>query len=191
MALPTLRSGQDQQLALHTCVAALHCAGYPVEWSRWYSGGALVDPPVTTRERSRHMINLHGESPATVGMGRDRSPESGRGSSPESRVTFDDILAELKAVAPGPGRQLLLERHVTAQLQALLQLRSRHIDPHTEFSNLGLDSLRALELRGRLQSALQIPIPVAALWSHPTIHSFSTHLEDVLGLGVRPEQKEA
>lgn len=186
VVLATLRSGQDQELALHTAVAALHCAGYQVEWNRWYSDGALVDAPATTWERRRHMIDLCKGPRATTTVGEVTSDEV-------APAAIGDVLAELRATAPapGPGRRSVLERHVSAQLRALLRLRSRHIDPHTAFSDLGLDSLRAVELRGRLQSALHIPLPVAALWSHPSIHSLSAHLDDMLNLDAPLQHEEA
>jgi acyl transferase domain-containing protein len=185
--LGTLRAGQDQGLALHTAIAALHCVGYPVEWQRWYSNGALADVPATAWQRDHHMIEVLRRP--TVASTTSGVPTSDPAPVPTGDEVTELRAVDLRAVDPGPGRRSLLEQHVSAQLRALLRLRSRRVDPHRRFSDLGLDSLRAIELRGLLQEGLKIPISVAALWSYPTVHSFSAHLDEVLDLATYPEQQ--
>jgi acyl transferase domain-containing protein/acyl carrier protein len=50
---------------------------------------------------------------------------------------------------------------------------------HEPFSALGLDSRGALLLTDRLSEALGRPVPVTAVWEHPTIEALARHLAGV------------
>ncbi|MFH9869076.1 SDR family NAD(P)-dependent oxidoreductase [Streptomyces lydicus] len=62
VVLPTLRREEDEQTTLRTQLAALHCAGVPVDWRRLYADGQLVDAPTLTFDRRHHWA--HGPDPA-------------------------------------------------------------------------------------------------------------------------------
>lgn len=52
--MPTLRREEDDQSTLRTQLAALHCAGVPVNWQSLYQGGNLVDVPTIAFDRRPH-----------------------------------------------------------------------------------------------------------------------------------------
>ncbi|CAM5380709.1 hypothetical protein SVIOM74S_00047 [Streptomyces violarus] len=54
--VPSLLRDTDDALAFHTHVAALHCAGHPLDWADRYGDGALADVPPTTWERTRYVV---------------------------------------------------------------------------------------------------------------------------------------
>ncbi|WP_073729995.1 type I polyketide synthase [Streptomyces sp. CB02414] len=54
--VPSLLRDTDDQLAFHTHVAALHCAGHPLDWADRHRDGALADVPPTTWERTRYVV---------------------------------------------------------------------------------------------------------------------------------------
>ncbi|MFF7994798.1 SDR family NAD(P)-dependent oxidoreductase [Kitasatospora xanthocidica] len=54
VVLPTLRKGEDDRTTFRTQLAALHCAGAGVDWSRLYAGGRLADVPTLTFDRRPH-----------------------------------------------------------------------------------------------------------------------------------------
>ena len=56
VVLPTLLRNRDDRLTFRTQLGALHCAGHPVDWTRQYRTGALVDAPTTTWERNHHLV---------------------------------------------------------------------------------------------------------------------------------------
>ncbi|SBW28266.1 hypothetical protein FDG2_5621 [Candidatus Protofrankia californiensis] len=54
------------------------------------------------------------------------------------------------------------------------------MSPSAAFSELGLNSLRAVEFRGRIQQLFEVSIPVASIWEHPTIAELSAYLDELL-----------
>ncbi|NEC67591.1 type I polyketide synthase [Streptomyces sp. SID9727] len=55
--VPSLTRDTDDLLAFHTHVAALHCAGHPLDWAERYRDGILADVPPTTWERTRYVVD--------------------------------------------------------------------------------------------------------------------------------------
>ncbi|MGC0318453.1 SDR family NAD(P)-dependent oxidoreductase [Kitasatospora acidiphila] len=52
--LPTLRKKEDEPTTFRTQLAALHCAGVAIDWSRLYANGRLTDVPPLTFDRRPH-----------------------------------------------------------------------------------------------------------------------------------------
>ncbi|MEV0253751.1 type I polyketide synthase [Streptomyces sp. NPDC050732] len=69
--VPSLLRDTDDALAFHTHVAALHCAGHPLDWAGRYGVGALADVPPTTWERTRYVVD---PSPLRQSSGAHSSP---------------------------------------------------------------------------------------------------------------------
>ncbi|MEU5699188.1 SDR family NAD(P)-dependent oxidoreductase [Streptomyces aurantiacus] len=69
--VPSLLRDTDDALAFHTNVAALHCAGHPLDWADRYGDGALADVPPTTWERTRYVVD---PSPLRQSAGAHSSP---------------------------------------------------------------------------------------------------------------------
>ncbi|WP_063736571.1 type I polyketide synthase [Kitasatospora aureofaciens] len=57
VVLPTLRKREDEPTTFLTQLAALHCAGVGVDWSRLHAGGRLADVPTLTFDRRPHWTN--------------------------------------------------------------------------------------------------------------------------------------
>lgn len=83
---------------------------------------------------------------------------------------------QLEAASPGERRSLALN-HVRAQIAKVLDLKStEEIDPQQSFSELGMDSLMAVELRNRLQTSLGTAIPASLAFDYPTIEALADYL---------------
>jgi polyketide synthase 12/myxalamid-type polyketide synthase MxaF len=50
------------------------------------------------------------------------------------------------------------------------------LDPQTPLGSFGLESLMAMELRGRMEASLRTRIPVTFIWNYPTVRGMAQHL---------------
>jgi phthiocerol/phenolphthiocerol synthesis type-I polyketide synthase C len=89
------------------------------------------------------------------------------------------IRAQLDAsdAAERPGR---LAAAIADEIRAVLR-STEPIDHDRPMESLGLDSLMALELRNRLESALGTTLPAALVWAYPTIHDLAGAMCERLG----------
>jgi acyl transferase domain-containing protein len=85
--------------------------------------------------------------------------------------------------APADTRLALLRDHVRAEAARILG-EDEGPGPRERFWEVGMDSLMAVELRGRLQSTLGVPLPATVVLDRPTVNQLAEHL---LALVVRPE----
>jgi len=156
---PEAGLGALQQLlgSVHTQVAVL-----PMDWRRYREqfAGASV-PPFLSRVADDR------ETPAeTVASRRPRR-----------------LRLELERAAPRKRMNLLLD-YVREQALTVLGLPPTYsLDAQQGLRDVGLDSLLALELRNRLQSAVDHPLPATLAFDFPTVADMARYLaEDVLSL---------
>jgi myxalamid-type polyketide synthase MxaE and MxaD len=58
----------------------------------------------------------------------------------------------------------------------VLKITPSRLDPRKALGDLGLNSLMAMELRNRLETALGHPLSATLAWNHPTVDALVTHL---------------
>lgn len=112
--------------------------------------------------------------------------ESGNGSNGQA------LLDVLEAAFPDE-RRALLTAHVEDAAARVLRLQPGVIDRNQPLSELGLDSLMAVELRNSLRASVGRPLPATLLFDFPTVQTLSDHLAfSVLGLeeGQRHADRE-
>jgi acyl carrier protein len=61
-----------------------------------------------------------------------------------------------------------------------MALDAPELDPEESMSNLGLDSLMALELQHSLEESFGAKLPIELLMGMPTLNEFVTRLLDIL-----------
>ncbi len=83
---------------------------------------------------------------------------------------------------PEQRRQRIIDL-IRAELGRALRTPAADIDPSAEFLSLGMDSLTAMELRRRLQSALSAEVPASLFFAHPTVAALADGLLDLLQNG--------
>ncbi|KOT48716.1 MULTISPECIES: type I polyketide synthase [Streptomyces] len=88
---------------------------------------------------------------------------------------FDGLLAALHE-APQDERRTLLRDRTAQHIADVLRLSDGRCDPNASLTLLGLDSLRAVEIRNRLQRELRLTFPQTALWTHPTVTALTDYL---------------
>jgi acyl carrier protein len=90
------------------------------------------------------------------------------------------IIQNLRAT-PIDVRRTLLEDFVQSQVALVLGHQTRAVPRTQGFADLGMDSLAAIELRTRLQQALNCSLPTTLAFDYPTVESLLTFLwEDIL-----------
>ena len=161
------RSNREETPALLTGLARLWVAGHPLDWAPLLpaAGRASTDHvPTYPFQRERHWLD---EGP------RVREPRP----SPPVVAAAPEAAAEepVRRSRPEPGprvRELVME-HVAA----VLGYSADHaVDPRRTFSDLGLDSLAAVELRDSLASATGLRLPSGLLFDYPTPRALAEYL---------------
>jgi acyl transferase domain-containing protein len=102
-----------------------------------------------------------------------------------------DLTQQLER-APAHKRRALLAAHVETSAVRVLGLRQGHaVDRKWPLSELGLDSLMAVELRNTLGAALGRPLPATLLFDYPTIDALTDFLASSLQIDseTQPEAK--
>jgi acyl carrier protein len=106
------------------------------------------------------------------------------------RAGDEALLRSLRQAGPD-GRLALLREHVRAEVVRVLGLEhDRPIDDRQKFFDLGMDSLMAVELKGRLESSLALALPASLPFDYPTPGSLARYLADELrhdGEATAPE----
>ena len=62
---------------------------------------------------------------------------------------------------------------LTETISALLQIDPEEVRPRAAFADLGLESVSALQLIGRVEQEYGCPVDPAELMSHPNTESFA------------------
>ncbi len=83
--------------------------------------------------------------------------------------------------APPPRRHGILAKYIEGQVLDILQFESsRALEPSQGFLQIGMDSLMAVELQARLQTALGVQLSSTLTFDQPTIDRLAAHLLDVV-----------
>ncbi|MEU1345434.1 SDR family NAD(P)-dependent oxidoreductase, partial [Streptomyces sp. NPDC005827] len=86
------------------------------------------------------------------------------------------VRAEILAAAAPAQRRLVMLDFLTDQVAQVLSARPGTVAADAPFHSMGLDSLMAIELRGRLESALGIRLSATLVYAHPTAGALADQL---------------
>ena len=88
-------------------------------------------------------------------------------------------LARALASVPAAERPALVMRLVRSQVAAALGYASgEEIDPARTFKDLGVDSLTAMEVRNRLNTATDLRLPASLVFDYPTCESVAKYVQE-------------
>jgi len=106
--------------------------------------------------------------------GRARPSAAGTGGDTES------LRRQLAGLPPAKQKQMLLDL-VRAHVAAVLGYSSpRALEDEQAFTDLGFDSLTAVELRNRLNAVTGMQLPATLVFDYPTPATLASHLRTVL-----------
>ncbi|CAM3345731.1 SDR family NAD(P)-dependent oxidoreductase [Kibdelosporangium persicum] len=167
--VPVLRRDRDEVDAFTTALGQLHVHGTAVDWTPVFGalGARRVDLPTYAFQLKRYWVT--GANPST-GWAGPAQPES-----------------PTNTVQPQPTDLLELVR---AQAAVVLghDTPGEVLDDR-EFMQMGLDSLTAAELAGRLGAAVGTQVPTVAVFDHRTPRELAEYLGSLSAERV-PEQQQ-
>jgi phthiocerol/phenolphthiocerol synthesis type-I polyketide synthase C len=105
-----------------------------------------------------------------------------------SALPSDDSLSERLATLEGEEALALLKSVVTEEAAHILRLPAAGIDAQRPLSELGMDSLMAVELRLALESRLRIDLPIMSLAEGTSVASIAGRLAGAVA--ARPQRDE-
>ncbi len=109
-------------------------------------------------------------------------------SSSETQAS-NQVVAQLKALPQGEQVNGLQD-FVEDQLRRILGFHPEQVlDPQVGFFDLGMDSLMTVELRNRLNQALEVKLPATLAFDFPTLDQLTHHLVQTL-FGLDPSQPQ-
>jgi acyl transferase domain-containing protein/NADP-dependent 3-hydroxy acid dehydrogenase YdfG/acyl carrier protein len=76
----------------------------------------------------------------------------------------------------------MLESQIQAFLALALGVVAADVDPKSPLTELGLDSLLAVELRNRLERDLDLELSATLVWAHPTVDAIGVRMLDMIGI---------
>ena len=132
----------------------------PIDWPQLARSFNGQQPPALISDLLREKAR-----PAAAKAARESGP----------RLSMQELLA-----TPPARRHALLLAHVQKSLAQVMALDAPELDPEESMSNLGLDSLMALELQHSLEESFGTKLPIELLMGMPSLNEFVTRLLDIL-----------
>ncbi len=97
----------------------------------------------------------------------------------------DEALTDRLAALDPEAALALLRTAVAEEAARILRLPAGGVDPTRPLSQMGMDSLMAVELRLALESRLRIDLPLVSLAEGTSVASIATRLADALRAGAK------
>ena len=168
---------------LEQTLRALYLAGCAIDWRAF-------DAPYPRRwcwlpnypfQRKRYWL----DAPGYRRIDEPVQPEN-NGHQQVETLSPRPLGRELSAAPPSMRRDML-EESLVAELAAVMQVPPEEIDQTLPLLQMGLDSLMAVELRGRLERDLERPLPLAMLLDNPSLDQLADRVLALLD--APPEER--
>jgi acyl transferase domain-containing protein len=168
--------------------STLYAHGVELEWTALHaaSRGKRIALPTYPFQRRRYWIERRNAT-ADVIVGPRPRTQNGSNTSRKSAGAQSEVMLQLESASPRRRRDILIA-HLRAQANSILEFdSSREIELDQGFFDMGMDSLMAVELKGRLEQSLNVPLPSTFTFNYPTIQALADYLlSDALRFGSAP-----
>ncbi|RKT54433.1 type I polyketide synthase [Saccharothrix australiensis] len=151
---------------------ALFADGGNVTWRELFTGLRRAELPTYAFQRRRYWLDGGGV----------HVPAPRRAEEPELRSRLAGLT--------GPARTEVIAEVVSRELVSALGRQEGGIGAGDTFTELGLNSLSALELRTRLNALTGARLPATALFDHPTVDGLAGVIDELVGEVVPEEAAE-
>lgn len=125
------------------------------------------------------------DRPILAQLAAELSAVNENGDGPQEART---VREELLAARPRERQDMLLD-HVREQVVHVLRVAPARIEPNTTMQSLGVDSLMALEIRGRLEATFGVTLSGTVIWNYPTPSALATHIAGKMGISLKNGQQ--
>ncbi|MEV6961740.1 beta-ketoacyl synthase N-terminal-like domain-containing protein [Streptomyces sp. NPDC051207] len=173
-----LRRGRSEVRSLLEAVALAHARGVPVDWPELFAGYPAhpVDLPVYPFEHRRYWLASGAADaglPAQAAMPAPASP-------PDEPPAVERLRADLARLSEELRERTLTEL-VRTEVAGVAGFDSPHeVEPHRSMTDLGLDSVSAMDLSKRLGARTGLDLPASLAFDHPTSTAIAHHLLNAL-----------
>jgi len=147
-----------------------------VDWERW----RIVYQQIGKSALVADLLLEEGEAAATVSNAINQE---------------SSIRKELIGANEGEHYNLL-ESYLCEQAGQVLRMAKAKLDVHTSLNSLGLDSIMAVELKNRIEKALDVMVPMVYFLQGPSIAEMVAKIQELLiadagisGIPIAPEQE--
>ncbi|MGF1537807.1 MAG: SDR family NAD(P)-dependent oxidoreductase [Elainellaceae cyanobacterium] len=181
-----------------------------INWGAWSGGGLAanqataqrlartgeqaIDPAVGLTILERLMaselaseVGQVGVLPGGLGEHNAALPEAALKTNLAPQPARTPVSTAIQAAEFGDRAALLLD-YLRQQVGVVLGVSPAQLDPSSGFTDMGLDSLTAVELRNRLQADLGSPLPATLIYDYPTLAVLTEYLLSVMVPTNGPEQ---
>ncbi|MEU1518311.1 SDR family NAD(P)-dependent oxidoreductase [Streptomyces sp. NPDC005811] len=192
LAVPAVRKDRPEATAFLTALALLHTRGLPVDWTPLFAARHVRRTALPTYAFQRRRYWLPDAVAATTvtsdGSGASAAApgvEDGTATEAEDDVDATSPLHDrLAGLSPRDRRGALLELVQTHAASILDHDSADQVEPRRTFKDLGFDSLTSVDLRNRLKTATDLPLPASLLFDFPTPEAVAGHLDGQLSGAV-------
>nr|WP_223243041.1 type I polyketide synthase [Streptomyces sp. CBMA123] len=151
----------DETRGVLATATALHLHGVPVDWDAVLPGARPVSLPTYAFQRRAYWLAAQASVSAPPSPGDEPSPVL----APAGTGGHDGVLREL----------------VLTETAAVLGRTAAELGTAQSFKDLGVDSVKAVELRDRLAAATGAELPATLVFDHPTPEAVARALGARLG----------
>ncbi|MFC0540179.1 type I polyketide synthase [Kutzneria chonburiensis] len=98
---------------------------------------------------------------------------------------FAELTPDTPVVEEEPVEELTVDRLadlVTTAVATELRLPAAELDPRRPLTEMGIDSVMSIAIRGRLQRKLRVDLPATLLWTYPSVARIAEFVAGLMGV---------